>query len=453
VTETARTAEQDAQQLKALGYTSHFDRTMSVWANFSLGFTYLSPVVGVYTLFSLSFSTGGPPIVWSYLWIGLAQLLVCLVFGEIVSQFPISGGLYPWARRLVGKRWAWMAGWVYAWALWVTVAAVATGGAPFFAQLIGVDISPAVTTAIAVAMIAVALMLNLSGTRLLSQVAMFGFVCELIGAIAVGIYLLLFARHQDWSALFDTRRVVPDGAYWPAFFVTLVIAMQSFWRLAAASDFESDLGPREKGFAAITRLIRHRPLWPAAAIYFLWNFGPGWGTPMFYHLTEHVGISSELFGTFTALQSLFFLPTTLLYGFLCTRAPLSRLLWWGTIVAILQGPIMFLAQGPASTIMVAILYGLSGGFATAAYIDLIMRSCPKGLEGTAMMMANTSMFAIAGTAGNLLGSWIYSTGGFASAVIITTLATALIVPVLRAVPPALTSTHDGELIDPTAGIE
>jgi hypothetical protein len=31
---------------------------------------------------------------------------------------------------------------------------------------------------------------------------------------------------------------------------------------------------------------------------------------------------------------------------------------------------MFLAQGSVSTIVVAILYGLFGGFATAAYIDL-----------------------------------------------------------------------------------
>ena len=204
----------------------------------------------------------------------------------------------------------------------------------------------------------------------------------------------------------------------------------------------------EKGFAALKRLFRHRPLWPAAIIYFLWNFSPGWGTPMFYHLTEHVRISSELFGTFTALQSLFFLPTTLLYGYLCVRAPLSRLLWWGTIVAILQGPIMFLAQGPTSTIVVAVLYGLFGGFATAAYIDLIMRSCPKGLEGTAMMVSQTSAFSLAGNSGNLLGSWIYSKGGFASAVIITTLATALIVPVLRWIPARLIATRDGEQIEP-----
>jgi len=239
------------------------------------------------------------------------------------------------------------------------------------------------------------------------------------------------------------------GTFLIAAALTLVIVMQAFWRLDAATEFESSLVPRENGFAAIRRLFRHRPLWPAAAIYFLWNFSPGWGTPMFYHLTEHVRISSELFGTFTALQSLFFLPTTLLYGYLCVRAPLSRLLWWGTIVAILQGPIMFLALGPTSTIVVAILYGLFGGFATAAYIDLIMRACPKGLEGTAMMVANTSMFAVAGNAGNLLGSWIYSKGGFASAVIITTLATALIVPVLRAIPPELISTRDGERIEPT----
>jgi MFS family permease len=236
------------------------------------------------------------------------------------------------------------------------------------------------------------------------------------------------------------------GTFLTAAGVTLVIALQSFWRLEAASDFESLLGRGEDGFAALRRLFRHRPIWPAAAIFFLWNFSPGWGTPMFYHLTEHVRISSELFGTFTALQSLFFLPTTLLYGVLCVRAPLSRLLWWGTIVAILQGPIMFLAQGPVSTIVVAVLYGLSGGFATAAYLDLIMRSCPKGLEGTAMMVAQTSAFALAGSSGNLLGSWIYSKGGFAWAVIITTLATALIVPVLRAVPPELTATRDGEVI-------
>ena len=53
--QTAGVVDQDAEQLKALGYESHFDRTMSKWENFSLGFTYLSPVVGVYTIFASAF--------------------------------------------------------------------------------------------------------------------------------------------------------------------------------------------------------------------------------------------------------------------------------------------------------------------------------------------------------------------------------------------------------------
>jgi len=228
--------DRDAEQLKALGYVSHFDRTMSKWENFSLGFTYLSPVVGVYTIFAGAFVAGGPPMWWTYILVGLGQFLVCLVFGEIVSQFPISGGLYPWARRLMGKRWAWMAGWVYAWALCCTMAGVATGVAPYLAQLFGVDSTPVATTIIALVLIALTTMLNLSGTRLLARVAMFGFICELVGAIVVGGYLLLFARHQPLRILVDTTLVHSDGSYLPAFLASSLAAMFCYYGFEACGD-------------------------------------------------------------------------------------------------------------------------------------------------------------------------------------------------------------------------
>jgi hypothetical protein len=44
--ESAAVADSDAEQLRKLGYTSNFNRSMSLWENFALGFTYLSPVVG-----------------------------------------------------------------------------------------------------------------------------------------------------------------------------------------------------------------------------------------------------------------------------------------------------------------------------------------------------------------------------------------------------------------------
>ncbi len=227
--------DRDSAQLEALGYDSKFDRSMSMWANFSLGFTYLSPVVGVYTLFATVFPVGGPPMFWSYLLVGLGQLLVATVFGEIVSQFPIAGGLYPWARRLVGKRWAWMAGWVYLWALCSTIAGVAVGGAPYVAQLLGFKTSQAGEVAIAVALIVGTMALNVSGTKLLARVAMFGFICELVGAIVVGGYLLTVARHQMFAVLFHTFGL-GNGHYLPAFLASSIGALWCYYGFEACGD-------------------------------------------------------------------------------------------------------------------------------------------------------------------------------------------------------------------------
>jgi amino acid transporter len=230
-----RAPDSDEAQLQALGYTSRFDRTMTLWENFSLGFTYLSPVVGVYSVFALGLTSGGPPMFWNYILIGLGQLLVCLIFGEIVSQFPISGGIYPWGRRLVGKRWAWMAGWVYLWALCTTIAAVAVGGAPFLSELLRLGENRPVETALGVGMVCVTTLLNVSGTRLLARVAMVGFVCEIIGAILVGSYLLLFSRHQNFHILFRTVHVT-SGSYLSAFLASAVAPIFLYYGFEACGD-------------------------------------------------------------------------------------------------------------------------------------------------------------------------------------------------------------------------
>ncbi len=235
-TENAARADADAEQLRALGYTAKFDRSMSLWQNFALGFTYLSPVVGVYSVFDVGLPTGGPPMLWSYFIAAIGQFLVCLIFSEIVSQFPISGGLYPWARRLVGKRWAWMAGWLYGWALFTTIAAVAVGAGPFLATLLGFNETPLITTAIALALVAISTLINLAGTKLLARVAMFGFICEIIGALVVGTYLLVFERHQPFGVVFDTFGISQNGSYWPAFLAAAVVGLFTCYGFEACGD-------------------------------------------------------------------------------------------------------------------------------------------------------------------------------------------------------------------------
>lgn len=64
-----------------------FNRSIGLISNFALGFTYLSPLTAVYSLFALAVTLAGPPAVWWILIVACGQLLVALVFGEVASQY------------------------------------------------------------------------------------------------------------------------------------------------------------------------------------------------------------------------------------------------------------------------------------------------------------------------------------------------------------------------------
>ncbi len=233
--------DEDTLQLERLGYPSQFRREMSPWANFALGFTYLSPVVGIYTLFAIALATGGPPMIWWLVIVGLGQLLVAFVFGEVVSQFPVAGGVYPWARRLWGAKWAWMTGWVYLIALFTTIAGVVYGAGPYLAQLLGFTAGTAATVTCALILLALALAINLMGTRWLAYAAMIGFTAELLGALAVGAWLLISERAQNLSVLFDTQGVTDGGSYFSAFVAAALIGIFQYYGFEACGDVAEEV--------------------------------------------------------------------------------------------------------------------------------------------------------------------------------------------------------------------
>lgn len=231
----------DSDHLKALGYDDSFNRSMSLWANFALGFTYLSPLVGVYSLFALALSTGGPPSIFWLLIVGGGQLLVAMVFGEVVSQYPIHGGIYPWTRRLWGARYAWMAAWVYIWAMIVTITAVAEFGSGFAASLFGLEATKGITLAFTIAFLLIAMLFNFSGTKTLARVARIGLMAELIGVIGVGLYLLIFQRQQEFSVFFDSMGVQGEGSYTTAFIGAALAGLFLFYGFEACGDVAEEV--------------------------------------------------------------------------------------------------------------------------------------------------------------------------------------------------------------------
>lgn len=228
--------------LEALGYSgTDFHRSMSLWSNLALGFTYLSPLVGVYSLFAYSLTLGGPPAMWWIVIVGCGQFLVALVFGEVVSQYPIAGGIYPWTRRLWGRRYAWMVSWIYTWAVIVTVTAVAEFGGGFVAALFGITLTDEVALITAVGLLLLALAINFSGTHMLARVAKIGLAAELVGVIALGLYLLIFKRVNSFSVFFDAMGAGGDQAYLITFLGAALSGLFLFYGFEACGDVAEEV--------------------------------------------------------------------------------------------------------------------------------------------------------------------------------------------------------------------
>ena len=224
--------------------------------------------------------------------------------------------------------------------------------------------------------------------------------------------------------------------------VTGLVALQAFWRPRAVyDDLPDQPAVSHGGLHAVSRLIRHQPIWPAVLISGMWNFALCVGTPVLYYLTGHVHLNPEQFGIWGALMAGAFLPATALYGVVCRRFSLHRLLWAGTPLAVLQMLLFLFMHNLGEAYGAAIAAGLCGGFVNGAYWDLLMRSAPKGLEGTAMTLGFAAS-TISGAGSNVLGAYIYGHGGFALSVWLTTLVYALIFLVLLWVPRSITSMHD-----------
>ncbi|TDF64847.1 MFS transporter [Cupriavidus sp. L7L] len=242
--------------------------------------------------------------------------------------------------------------------------------------------------------------------------------------------------------------LAPQEAFLLVAMVTLLIAVFGLWNPATVfgNTYDKPQARRADFVGNVRRLVKHKAVYPALLICFLWNFAPGAATPLQFYLANELHASDSVYSYYNGIFAAAFIPTFLLYGVLCKKVSLNKLLWWGTIVAVPQMiPLAFIRSADLALVLAAPI-GLMGGLATAAYFDLAMRSCPPGLQGTLMMLVD-GVLALSARAGDLLGSWIYNTGaahGFTWCVIATTVVYALILPLIPLAPKALIATRDGE---------
>ncbi|MFF3719598.1 APC family permease [Streptomyces prasinus] len=221
----------DAGELAEYGYQQELKRTLSPWAVFAIGFATISPVVGIYAVVQLGFVFAGPAWIWAVVVAALGQLLVATVYAELSSQFPMTGGVYQWVRRLGGPRLGWLTGWIYLASAIASLTTVAYLGASWLHMLFSDGaLSPATHVLLGVVFIAVALGINLLGVNPVKHFLNAGIIAEGVASIAISVILLVFVRNNGFGILFESLGAedASGGSVLAGFLTCLAVAGWAF---------------------------------------------------------------------------------------------------------------------------------------------------------------------------------------------------------------------------------
>jgi amino acid transporter len=216
-------------------------REFSLWSAFAFAFAFISPIVALYGIFGLSYSTAGPSFWWNFLIVFGGQLLVALVFAELVSRWPIEGSIYQWSRRLVGSAYGWMAGWFYMWTLVVAMAAVSIFSAGFVANVLGLEVTPQQQALIAFAILLLGTAANIAGRTVLKVLMTGSIVAEVVGSLGLGLFLILFHRENSVSVLTDGFQQPGYLAISGPFLVTMAFVGWSFVGFESAGSIAEEV--------------------------------------------------------------------------------------------------------------------------------------------------------------------------------------------------------------------
>ncbi|HLI25166.1 MAG TPA: APC family permease [Acidimicrobiales bacterium] len=258
-TSTRTGGDVDSERLDHLGYRQELTRVLNLFQNFAVAFCYLSPLVGIYSLFALGAGAGGPRYLWLMPIVVGGQLMVALVFAELGSHYPIAGALFHWGKNLLGGGYGWWVGWVYGWALIITVASVDTGIAGYITTLVNNIFkthlngsAPNTILYVTLILLAIQTAFNVVGVRLLGLISQIGVYVEILGTLGVAALLAFEGFHHGFGYLFTTQGVQHAasnpfgvdfaGKWWlGAAFVAVLAHVYIFYGFESAGDVAEEV--------------------------------------------------------------------------------------------------------------------------------------------------------------------------------------------------------------------
>jgi MFS family permease len=174
--------------------------------------------------------------------------------------------------------------------------------------------------------------------------------------------------------------------------------------------------------------FRSRTLWLIGAFLFCYYFSPGFGTPLYFHMTDELHFSQGFIGVLASVSAGGWIVGGLLYRFvlrrMATRALLKLSILAGTLAALAY---LGMVDEP-SAIAVYFLNGVAGMVANIATLALAAEHCPPRSEGFAFA-ALMSVINLATALADPIGAYMFEhwfNRGLAPLIVVSAAFTALI---------------------------
>ena len=217
--------DDDARQLRKLGYKQELSRRLSGFSNFAISFSIICILAGGVSSFHLGLSaTGGAAIGLGWPLVAVFSLTVAATMGQLASAFPTAGGLYHWSAILGGRGWGWATAWFNLAGLVTVMAAINVGCYRTAATALGYGVGTASWSEHLAQVLIVAAItgsqaaINHVGIGLTARLTDFsGYWILAVSALLTGC-LLWFAPGLDFSRLvaFENLSGAAGGSVWPA---------------------------------------------------------------------------------------------------------------------------------------------------------------------------------------------------------------------------------------------
>ncbi len=205
----------DSDYLAKLGYKQELNRALGLFSSFGVQFSLIAMTSAMFTTAVVGFGFFGPASFWSYVVGGACQIfLVGLAVAELVSAYPLSGGVYQITNRITKQPWlAWQSGWALVIAHVVSVTAVAVSIVPFVAGWFGIVPNGAgETLPWVLGIIVLVTIVNLVGVKFAALVNNAGVIAELVATVlAIGALLIVKHPTQPVSIVTDSAGTGHNG--------------------------------------------------------------------------------------------------------------------------------------------------------------------------------------------------------------------------------------------------